>query len=121
MSKLSKMLLAEYTHDRKAVTDLNMDYTKVDYVYERTTPVIHDYSVKISAGINAFGYVRGSEKSENLQHHYVIKNMKKSIIEEMFGEFRPIIMDIRRSLFERDCYKAEMLLDKLQEQMFEVE
>ena len=49
-----------------------------------------------------------------------INNTKRSVIEAVFGEFRPTIRQIYDALYDYDVDKARHLLVKLEEQMFEV-
>lgn len=49
-----------------------------------------------------------------------INNTKRSVVEAVFGEFRPAIREIHNALYEYDVEKARFLLVKLEEQMFEV-
>lgn len=50
-----------------------------------------------------------------------INNTKRSVIEAVFGEFRPTIRLIYDALYDHDVEKARFLLIKLEEQMFEVD
>lgn len=43
---------------------------------------------------------------------------KRAMIEEIFGEFRPLLNDINIATYEGDMYKVRDLVAKLENQMF---
>jgi hypothetical protein len=45
-------------------------------------------------------------------------SVKRAMIEEVFGEFRPLIIEMRRSLYDEDTQRVRTLLARLEEQMF---
>lgn len=53
-------------------------------------------------------------------HPEQVRDAKRRIIEEVFGEFRRPIMQIQAALDEYDIDKARLLLRGLETQMFEV-
>jgi hypothetical protein len=47
-----------------------------------------------------------------------LRNMKRAMIEEIFGEFRPIILELRASVYDNDLTRMRTLLAELENQMF---
>jgi hypothetical protein len=54
------------------------------------------------------------------QSDWALKHVKQSVIEEMFGEFRPLIRDLYMATYENDPSKMRALLDELSREMFEI-
>ena len=46
------------------------------------------------------------------------QHLQRSIIEEVFGEFRSPMHELRKALYDQDCYQATEILNKLHDQMF---
>lgn len=47
-----------------------------------------------------------------------IERMKQSIVEELFGEFRPHLHNLRFAIYKNDQREALDILNKLTEQMY---
>lgn len=58
------------------------------------------------------------KNSEILMH--TLKEVKRSVIEEVFGEFRKPLIEIRHHLYNRDVPEALDILTNLEKQMFNV-
>lgn len=50
----------------------------------------------------------------------VLTQIRKSVVEEVFGEFRGPLRELRHALYNRDFTSATEALDKLEDQMFNV-
>lgn len=50
--------------------------------------------------------------------HNGVNRVKRAIIEEVFGEFRPKIHELTITIYNRDFEKALVLLTEIEEQMF---
>lgn len=48
----------------------------------------------------------------------VIEQMKQAIVEELFGEFRPHLHNLRFAIYKNDQREALDILNKLMEQMY---
>ena len=69
---------------------------------------------KLSAKFEVRGF-SGSDKREDLVH---LKNMaKRQVIEEVFGEFRPLIRSIELALYNLDVAGAKTALRHLENEM----
>ena len=51
---------------------------------------------------------------------YAADNAKRAVAEAVFGEFRPIIIQIYNALYDYDVEQARKLLSELEIQMFDV-
>jgi hypothetical protein len=117
MSKLAKELNWAFSGKRVAA-DIQMQYVDVksSICEERLTGLDE---LRISATMSTFAWVDKSNLT-NAESIYssTIYDLKRSIVEEMFGEFRPLIYDMISSIYERDLYKTRKLLTALEHQMF---
>jgi len=50
--------------------------------------------------------------------HEALYDIKRVMVEEVFGEFRPIILEMRAALYDSDKYRLRRLLAELENQMF---
>jgi hypothetical protein len=53
------------------------------------------------------------EKLEDFMH-----NIKRSVIEDVFGEFRPLIVEMRTAIYDDDMVRLKTLLAHIENQMF---
>jgi hypothetical protein len=53
------------------------------------------------------------EKLEDFMH-----NIKRSVIEDVFGEFRPLIIEMRTAIYDDDMVRLKTLLAQMENQMF---
>lgn len=121
MSKLAKAISA-VDSSRRVVGEPQFKYTEVrsewgDYT-SQLGEVLKEYKVGTVLQnrilINPHAYT--VEERDAL--HSAVKNCKKAMIEEIFGEFRGPLYDIRAAMYDRDNDKAIRLLNKLESQMF---
>lgn len=124
MSKLAKLLEATYTGNVRAGQELQMDYTKTNFEYD-SLPNFHnmDYEIRANVSFGSRGWISQSDyiKDRKLSSHYVVKNIKRGVIEEVFGEFRPHLYKLRTAIYNRDFDIARELIEKLEYDMFTVE
>lgn len=115
MSKLAKEIRAIVSRPQELKINLPaLDYTKITEDYS-TTPT---YSLKYRIGVefSAQVYITEGESAEHKSH--VVNQVRRAIVEEVFGEFRPIINKLRISIISRDHTEAASLLEELHRQMF---
>jgi hypothetical protein len=124
MSKLAELLQAAYTNNVRVGQELQMDYTKTNFEYQ-SSPDFHsrDYEVRVNVSFGSKGWVTYSDyiKDGDLSSHYVVKNIKRGVIEEVFGEFRPSLYKLRTALYDRNFDEARQILNQLEYDMFTVE
>jgi len=124
VSKLAKLLEATYTNNVRAGQELQMDYTKTNFEYQ-SSPDFHsrDYEIRVNASFGSKGWVTYSDyiKGGDLSSHFVVKNIKRGVIEEVFGEFRPTLHKLRTALYDRNFDEARQILNELEYDMFTIE
>jgi len=121
MSKLSKTIKANISDDyivkpsRYVTTEIKM--SPVEYTTGRIAK-----KVEIGVKISSCTWVNDDiTKLPSGAYEDVIHDIKRGIIEEVFGEFRPLIIEIRTALYDEDNVRLRTLLAELEQQMFSVE
>lgn len=118
MSKLIELVNSRFTGDQKA--GLDMKYSNVNIEYELEYDDRY-YQIRVDVNFGAFGYVKTRNAQKNEEFEKVVYDIKRGIVEEVFGEFRPILMDMRRLIYEQDMTKLREKINELEVQMFSVE
>ena len=118
MSKLAKAITATFTGDVVAKRNLGLKYTDIDMALsvDREIPA-RIYRVEARLGVRRIVNTSNSIDSDLINEH-TLKAIKQAIIEEVFGEFRPLINDTRLAIYQDDRHKACQLIDDLYEQMY---
>lgn len=118
MSKLAQAITAKITNERSISYKLPRTYS---VELERTSlgnfgDVLTGYDIGLV--IHQRGYVNDSEKGKQNIHSEMLYSLKRDIIEEVFGEFRPYIIEMRSALYDRDDTRMHTLLAELENKMF---
>ena len=119
MSRLSDKIYSEDLHTTRFVD--NFKRLKLNEAVYPTTEYTAENAKEYRFGISIHtkALITDSPKSDAaLQHIYAMKHARELIIEEVFGEFRQPINEIRDALYNRDWKEADELLHKLHRQMF---
>lgn len=117
MSKLSEMIRASQTNERRCVMTPLMSLTSImeSPNTDRLSPMYYVYSFKAELGCEAtVQYGATGELDAKL------KVIRRQVIEAVFGEFRDDIHAIQRALMSYDTQKASDATDELYRRMFEI-
>lgn len=125
MSQLVNAIQAFDTGERKALrtkkSKLFEDLVKLEsQLYEDKS---YDVAKIYKIGVKFGNQVMVSEHEILRNEHALtdaINNTKRSVVEAVFGEFRPTIRQIYDALYDYDVEKARKILSDLEYQMFEV-
>ena len=116
MSRLSKAISETYTGEVRAARN-NLKYVEVNSsITDAKVTFDRHYVFDIVAKFGAHGIISDSVDGS---HSEVVKNVRRTVVEEVFGEFRPLINDLRIAMYRQDDYQARAILDKLEYQMFQ--
>ena len=117
MSKLAKAINATVTGDVKATRDLKLNYLEVSKtVSEAEYPrLAKKYKIGVKLETSCWLDERVGAHSS---YQDMLFSVKRAMIEEVFGEFRPLIIEMRRALYDEDTQRVRTLLAWLEEQMF---
>lgn len=113
MSKLGDAIKAVNTH-KQMPQYLPLSFTKVNEAVSShaTWPTLYQIGA-------TFQVDRVMESDDTAALEQAIAAARRMILEEIFGEFRKPIMDIRADLFMRDTEAATAKLNALYRSMFE--
>ena len=121
MSKIAKLITAEVSHpiERSAsipkfkFATVTADSTKECLSFGQSIR----YNIGVRLGAQVFiNDDMGSEMYAEIKQ--ATYNVKRAVIEEIFGEFRPFLNEMSISLYDRDLDKLQRLLDNLYDKMF---
>ena len=123
MSKLSDAIDYEFTGNKSYLVRpknnyLNVSTTVQDIVY----PSI-GREFKIGVKLQATKWVDDtcliqSNENEPAIVSDVLKDLKRAMIEEVFGEFRWMIIEMRSALYDKDNSRVRTLLAEMEHKMF---
>lgn len=120
MSKLAQHLKAHQTGRRYAEAP-KLELACVDVLNDVTFMPFDDvYEYRLEAMIGARFMVdsRANMIGTDDQLTLATKKVRRMVVEEIFGEFRPLIDEIRKAIYEREWKKVDTALDVLHERMF---
>ena len=119
---MSKLALAITTRDTGKLRALKSELSTVDLT-ESFTPlmlngvVCQEYAIEARLGAKVYlTELEQVQSSTALQG--AVTATRKQVIEEVFGEFRPLIAQLRVALYDTDTHRARDILFRLERQMF---
>lgn len=115
MSKIIDLLKEVPLNHRKVVETKMIDTTVEERAVELVTHLEPVTAYKFVVELGAKGYARNAEEVKVLR-----RKVRKAVAEEIFGEFRPMIILIEQALWDRDFAEACARLQKLEAAMFAV-
>ena len=112
MSKLSDAITATFTGETvHTMQFVDIEASSISMPSYSSYPTSYVYNVEARFGMSK---VVTSHLTE------CQKDIRRAVIEEVFGEFRPYLSNMRAALYERDDGKVRRLLNELEERMFDV-
>lgn len=116
MSKFAQMLQASTTGRRAAEIP---SMTVTEDVREISPHYALEYRIGVQLESRVF--ISDEVRREGAYANLMIQRVKEKLVQEVFGEFREPIHEIRHAIYERDWLKVDQLLSKLHDQMFSLE
>ena len=111
MSKLSENIRAvQLKQQVPYIMPLTVIETSIDSL---TFPSRKCYSVAATIGMKTY-----IDYEDNLDS--VITNVRKAVVQEIFGEFRDPLKNLSIALHNRDLSQAHKIIDEIHQQMFSV-
>lgn len=120
MSKLAAGIEATLTGNVKASRDLKLRYTDIKKsVNDIGNPFIQK-QIRLSVKLQCVAWLDESLASSSIinTHEELQKDLKRAMIEEVFGEFRPLIIEMRSAIWDEDTTRIRSLLAELEHRMF---
>ncbi len=116
MSKFAEAFTAELTGDVKAK---RMPRLKTDMVHMPHHPFNLSKGLRISA---TFAHTAWLQDTINMSEGQAIaeaaKDIRRAIVEDVFGEFRPLLTEMRTALYDADETRLRSLIAELENRMF---
>ena len=121
MSKLAKAIEASWTGDRVAARELKLNYTDIEKrIADDPSGIYRAYDIR--AVFSARKVIDNQElytiKHQDTISNETLKDIKRAIIEEVFGEFRHLLIEMRAATYDQDNHRMRNLLAVLEQQMF---
>jgi hypothetical protein len=118
MSRFAKNLVASETGRQFSDVQPMSTLTVKDAVVTEV-PGSFAYEYRLEAHFGASTLVSNQPAHESNVFTDAIRATRRKIVEEVFGEFRPLIYQINEAIHNRDWNEASRLTGKLYHQMFE--
>ena len=124
MSKLSQMIDYSFTgdgtigHQRPYYLDVSRTVREdlsVPYGVRRHFKLTA--KVETSAWLDEDYLIQTAENQPAIRQH-VLNDLKRAMIEDVFGEFRPLIIEMRAAIYDKDDTRLRNLLATLEQKMF---
>lgn len=113
MSKLSKAIQHTITGNVRAARDMKLKYTDVSLrVNEVVYDLVHEKEMMLQVQLRAKMFV-----AQDMMGH-AKQDLMRAMIEEVFGEFRPFLIEMRAAIYDEDKTRMRTLLAEMEEQMF---
>lgn len=114
MSNFSKNLKSVYI-ERLAIQEPFKGYLSINRTVDPTT---FNYAKKFCLKTELYAdYIITQDNVDDENH--IIDDLRKKLIDQMFGEFRPLLFGLKHALYNRDLQSAIEISNKLEKQMFE--
>ena len=119
MSKLAAAISCTLNGEKRAADNLKLKYTDVNVKTSRIPTAIGiDLGILVSVKLEKKAWIADHQFHSEEQVREVMVDIKRAMIEEVFGEFRPIILEMRAALYDEDKTRLRQLLAELENQMF---
>jgi len=117
MSKLAKAIKITQLNQYRPVSELNTNYLSTEFLTESLSI---EELIRLQVTLKTDKWLNKSLTNQaDIDLRYeIIKDIKRAMIEEIFGEFRPYLIELRSSLYDKDLSRARTLLAQMEEQMF---
>lgn len=118
MSKLAKLIDATITGDKKLKLETKYITTEL-----QSSKVTRDFGVaqaiKVGVKFEQVIYIDEYELTVNSDAiNYALKNIKRAMVEEIFGEFRTLLLEATAATYDSDMIRLRNVLAKLEQEMF---
>jgi hypothetical protein len=127
MSKLADAFTGELIDYYKAPRRNILTNFSAKTIVDSTASIEYyrERQVKVIAKFEYTGWIRDDVKAhpgdENEDYTGFLKSVRRQVVEDVFGEFRPMIYEMHTAMYDGDLTRVKTILAKLENQMFVVE
>lgn len=123
MSKLSQAIDYQFTGNKSYLEKPKNNYLDVSIAVQDIGYPNIGREFKIGVKLQATKWVDDtklihSKENEPAIVSDVLNDLKQAMIEEVFGEFRPLIIEMRSALYDKDNTRVRTLLVEMEQKMF---
>jgi hypothetical protein len=123
MSKLSQAIDYQFTGNKSYLEKPKNNYLGVSTAVQDIGYPKIGREFKIGVKLEAIKWVDDtklihSKENEPAIVSDVLNDLKRAMIEEVFGEFRPLIIEMRSALYDKDNTRVRTLLAEMEQKMF---
>jgi hypothetical protein len=122
MSKLAKAIDATVTGDVKLARNYKSNYLSVEKIsQEMHDPMFFEkrIGIMLRAKLETKAYISPfAMDSSSVPHTETLRDLKRAMIEEVFGEYRPMIIEMRAALYDEDTSRVRRVLAEMEQSMF---
>jgi hypothetical protein len=117
MSKLAKSLKAFATNNVVASRKHKMKYVDANMsVRDMSDDRLREFRFEVRLGVSKV-YAPYFDSNVDISKE-IRKDLTQAIVQEIFGEFRPILSEMRIALYNEDSTRMRELIAELEYQMF---
>ena len=117
MSKLAKAIEAHQSGDKRAVppkyTSISHDSAKMP-----SADMFVQTKYRLEVNLGATAWIDDNIKGSIDRVQWALEDVRKGIVEEVFGEFRGILNDMRVANHQSDSDRMRTLISELEYKMF---
>lgn len=123
MSKLSQAIDYQFTGNKSYLEKPKNNYLDVSIAAQNVSYPNIGREFKIGVKLQAIKWVDDtklihSKENEPAIVSDVLNDLKQAMIEEVFGEFRWMIIEMRSALYDKDNTRVRTLLAEMEHKMF---
>ena len=123
MSKLSDAIDYEFTGNKSYLESPKNNYLDVSTTVQDIGYPTIGREFKIGVKLQTTKWVDDtrliqSNENEPAIVSEVLNDLRRAMIEEVFGEFRPLIIEMRSALYDKDNTRVRTLLAEMEHKMF---
>lgn len=120
MSKLAKAIEYQRTGNVSALQNFGYNYTDISF-HTQKQDFVHEYEIQVKLSARKWfdeSVLISSNEHASAIRQEVYTSIKRAMIEEIFGEFRPIIIELQSAIFDKNLDRMRRLTAELEHKMF---
>jgi hypothetical protein len=120
MSRLAMAIDYQKTGNISALSKLAYNYTDISFSHHKSG---YAYEFKIEVKLSTKKWLDEStlistNENDPAIRQEVYSSIKRAMIEEIFGEFRPIIIELQSAIYDKNQDRMRQLTAELEHKMF---
>jgi hypothetical protein len=120
MSKLAKAIVYQRTGNTSALQNFGYNYTDISF-HAQKVDFVHEYKIEVKLSTRKWfdetALISSNENASAIRQE-VYTSIKRAMIEEIFGEFRPIIIELQSAIYDKNLDRMRRLTAELEHKMF---